>query len=276
LASKIDQLLEADLRKSQLQIQISELAQTYRLTVAEVWKIYRTREQELEQEADLEDTAAQVEQLLAAQKAGLDLSEILPEKLAAPIKELAAMLNLKPECYLAAALTQVSSLFKVGSQVMLNRKTDYYCTPNYFAALVGESSQKKSPIKRAIIDRPMQLLREKAREEFRKAQQEYEEELAAYKSNKKKSPQKMNLKARHQNRLAKSSTLSLKQRAREFCIKLQNTLTKVCFTAVMSSQVCLNLPTSIEVVRVPMMKIYSNIGTAQAAQSCALQGLKQI
>ncbi len=186
LAAKIDQLLEADLRKSQLQIQISELAQTYRLTVAEVWKIYRTREQELEQEADLEDTAAQVEQLLAAQKAGLDLSEILPEKLAAPIKELAAMLNLKPECYLAAALTQVSSLFKVGSQVMLNRKTDYYCTPNYFAALVGESSQKKSPVKRAIIDRPMQLLREKAREEFRKAQQEYEEELAAYKSNKKK------------------------------------------------------------------------------------------
>jgi CRISPR-associated protein Cmr3 len=186
LASKIDQLLEADLRKSQLQIQISELAQTYRLTVAEVRKIYRTREQELEQEADLEDTAAQVEQLLAAQKAGLDLSEILPEKLATPIKELAAMLNLKPECYLAAALTQVSSLFKVGSQVMLNRKTDYYCTPNYFAALVGESSQKKSPVKRAIIDRPMQVLREKAREEFRKAQQEYEEELAAYKSNKKK------------------------------------------------------------------------------------------
>ena len=186
LATKIDQLLEADLRKSQLQIQISELAQTYRLTVAEVWKIYRTREQELEQEADLEDTAAQVEQLLAAQKAGLDLSEILPEKLAAPIKELAAMLNLKPECYLAAALTQVSSLFKVGSQVMLNRKTDYYCTPNYFAAIVAESSQKKSPIKRAMIDRPMQPLREKAREEFSKAQQEYEEELAAYKSNKKK------------------------------------------------------------------------------------------
>jgi hypothetical protein len=69
---------------------------------------------------------------------------------------------------------------------MLNRKTDYYCTPNYFAAIVGESSQKKSPVKRAIIDRPMQLLRERAREEFRKAQQEYEEELAAYKSNKKK------------------------------------------------------------------------------------------
>jgi CRISPR-associated protein Cmr3 len=57
LATKIDELLEADLRKSQLQIQISELAQTYRLTAAEVWKIYRTREQEQEQEFSQEDTA---------------------------------------------------------------------------------------------------------------------------------------------------------------------------------------------------------------------------
>jgi hypothetical protein len=51
LAPKIEELLEADLRKSQLQIKISELAQTYRLTPAEVWKIYRTREEELEHQS---------------------------------------------------------------------------------------------------------------------------------------------------------------------------------------------------------------------------------
>jgi len=59
LAPKIDELLESDLRKSQLQIKISELAQNYRLTSAEVWKISRTREEQ-EQESDLEDTAGQV------------------------------------------------------------------------------------------------------------------------------------------------------------------------------------------------------------------------
>ena len=186
LATKIDELLEADLRKSQLQIQISELAQIYRLTAAEVWKIYRTREQEQEQESSQEDTAAEVARLLSAQKAQIELSEILPPGLAAPIEKLATKLNLKTECYLAALLTQVSSLFKVGSEVLLRRDTDYRCTPNYFLGIVGESSQKKSPIMRAMIDRPMQSLREKARQEYQKACEIYEQELAAYKSNKKK------------------------------------------------------------------------------------------
>jgi hypothetical protein len=187
LATKIDQLLEADLRKSQLQIQISELSQIYRLTAAEVWKIYRTREQEQEQESSQEDTVAEVARLLSAQKAQIELSEILPPGLAVPIEKLATKLNLKTECYLAALLTQVSSLFKVGSEVLLRRDTDYRCTPNYFLGIVGESSQKKSPIMRAMIDRPMQSLREKARQEYQKACEIYEQELAAYKSNKKKS-----------------------------------------------------------------------------------------
>ena len=182
LAVKIDELLDSDLRRSQLQIKISELAQTYRLTPAEVQKIYRTREQELEQELEQEDTAAEVARLLSAQKSQIELSEILPPGLAAPIEKLAAKLNLKTECYLAALLTQVSSLFKVGSEVLLRRDTDYRCTPNYFAGIVAESSQKKSPIMRAMIDRPMQSLREKARKEYQKALADYEEEYRQWKA----------------------------------------------------------------------------------------------
>ncbi|MEG4048498.1 DUF3987 domain-containing protein [Microcoleus sp. Pol17_C1] len=182
LATKIDELLDSDLRRSQLQIKISELAQTYRLTPAEVQKIYRTREQELEQELEQEDTAAEVARLLSAQKSQIELSEILPPGLAAPIEKLAAKLNLKTECYLAALLTQVSSLFKVGSEVLLRRDTDYRCTPNYFAGIVAESSQKKSPIMRAMIDRPMQSLREKARKEHQKAVADYEEEYRQWKA----------------------------------------------------------------------------------------------
>jgi len=182
LETKIDELLHSDLRRSQLQIKISELAQTYRITPAEVQKIYRTREQELEQELEQEDTAAEVARLLSAQKSQIELSEILPPGLAAPIEKLAAKLNLKTECYLAALLTQVSSLFKVGSEVLLRRDTDYRCTPNYFAGIVAESSQKKSPIMRAMIDRPMQSLRDKARKEYQKALADYEEEYRQWKA----------------------------------------------------------------------------------------------
>ncbi len=181
LGGEIEQLLESDLKKSQIRSKITELAQKFRLNTADVWGIYRDREQELEQESDQEDTAAEVARLLSAQKAGLELAEILPLGLAAPIKELAARLNLKPECYLAAGLTQVSSLFKVGSEVLLRRDTDYRCTPNYFAGIVAESSQKKSPIMRAMIERPMKVLRDKARTEYQKALADYEVEYKQWK-----------------------------------------------------------------------------------------------
>jgi hypothetical protein len=182
LAVKIDELLDSDLKRSQLQIKVSDLAQTYRLAPIDVWKIYRTREEELQQELEQEDTAAEVARLLSSQRAQLDLGEILPAQLAAPIETLAGLLNLKTECYLIALLTQVSSLFKVGSEVLLRRRTDYRCTPNYFGVIVSESSQKKSPVLKATIDRPMQSLREKARKEYDKAVAQYEEEYRQWKA----------------------------------------------------------------------------------------------
>ncbi|MBD0327959.1 MAG: DUF3987 domain-containing protein, partial [Pyrinomonadaceae bacterium] len=184
LGEEIDKLLESDLRKSQINLKISELAQKFRVNSADVLKIYREREQELEQEVNREDTAAEVARLLEIKQSKIELSEILPAKLAEPIERLAKLLNLKPECYLAALLTQVSALFKVGTEIRLRRDTDYVCTPNYFAGIVAESSQKKSPIMKAMLTRPMKPLQDKAREEFKEAFQAYEVEYATWKATK--------------------------------------------------------------------------------------------
>src|SRR4028118_1738031 len=99
LGEEIEELLDSDLKKSQIQVKISELAQKYRIPSADVWKIYRERELELEQEASQEDTRIGIEQLLASQAASVKLAEIFPESLAAPIEEIARRMNLKPECY---------------------------------------------------------------------------------------------------------------------------------------------------------------------------------
>jgi len=184
LAPKIDELLEADLRKSQLQIKISELAQTYRLTPAEVWKIYRTREEELEQEADQEDTAAEVARLLASKATSINLVEILPTPLAEAMMMLATTLNLKPEGYTLALFTQVSTLLKASTSTMLYPQTNFRVCPNYFGALVAESSQKKSPVVRAIISDPMEKLKIASEQEFEKAKIAYEEELRQWKADK--------------------------------------------------------------------------------------------
>ncbi len=184
LAPKIDELLEADLRKSQLQIKISELAQTYRLTPAEVWKIYRTREEELEQESDQEDTAAEVARILASKATSINLVEILPTPLAEAMMMLATTLNLKPEGYTLALFTQVSTLLKASTSTMLYPQTNFRVCPNYFGALVAESSQKKSPVVRAIISDPMEKLKIASEQEFEKAKIAYEEELRQWKANK--------------------------------------------------------------------------------------------
>jgi 5S rRNA maturation endonuclease (ribonuclease M5) len=185
LGEEIDQLLESDLRKSQINLKISELAQRFRISSADVLKIYREREQELEQEADRPDIATEIESLLSAHKSSIALTEVLPVGLAQPIEKLAAMLNLRSECYLAALLTQVASLFKVGTETVLRRDTDWRCVPNYFAGIVAEVSQLKTPIPKAIIDRPMRVLRERARKEFEQAEANYESELNNWKAAKK-------------------------------------------------------------------------------------------
>jgi hypothetical protein len=182
MAGEIEALLNSDLKKSQLQLKIFELAQKFRMNSADVWKIYREHEQELEQEVNREDTAVEVARLLEIKQSKIELSEILPAKLAEPIERLAKLLNLKPECYLAALLTQVSALFKVGTEVLLRRDSNYRCTPNYFAGIVAESSQKKSPIMKAMLTLPMKPLQEKARKEYEEACQAFEEEYSAWKA----------------------------------------------------------------------------------------------
>lgn len=185
LESEIEKLFTLDLKRSQIQIRISELAKIYRLPSSDIWKIYREQEQEQEQEADRPDVAKEIESLLSAHKTSIALTEVLPTGLAQPIEKLAAMLNLRSECYLAALLAQVSSLYKVGTETILRRDTDWRCVPNYFAGIVAESSQLKTPIPKAIIDRPMRVLRQRAQQEFEQAQLNYETELNNWKAAKK-------------------------------------------------------------------------------------------
>jgi 5S rRNA maturation endonuclease (ribonuclease M5) len=185
LGEEIDKLLDSDLKKSQLQLKISELAQKYRIPSADVWKIYRERELELEQEASQEDTRIGIEQLLASQTASIKLSEIFPESLAAPIEEIARRMNLKPECYALALISGVSRFLKNGSSTMLVDEWNYWCrTHGYFGAMIAESSQMKTPVFNAMITDPLAAMRKKNKEKFEAEEKGYEVELEQWKNSK--------------------------------------------------------------------------------------------
>src|SRR4028119_1945701 len=185
LGGEIEALLDSDLKKSQLQLKISELAQKFRIPSAEVWKIYRQREEELEQEASQEDTRIGIEQLLASQAASIKLSDIFPESLAAPIEEIARRMNLKPECYALALISGVSRFLKNGSSTMLVDEWNYWCrTHGYFGAMIAESSQMKTPVFNAMITDPLAAMRKKNKEKFEAEEKGYEVELEQWKNSK--------------------------------------------------------------------------------------------
>jgi len=185
LGGEIEKLLDSDLKKSQLQLKISELAQKFRVNSADVWKIYRERELELEQEASQEDTRIGIEQLLASQSAGVKLSEIFPESLATPIEEIARRMNLKPECYALALISGISRFLKNGSSTMLVDEWNYWCrTHGYFGAMIAESSQMKTPVLNAMITDPLAAMRKANQEKFKAQEKAYKEELEQWKNSK--------------------------------------------------------------------------------------------
>jgi CRISPR-associated protein Cmr3 len=185
LAGEIEALLNSDLKKSQLQLKISELAQKFRMNSADVWKIYRGREQELEQEASQEDTRIGIDQLLASQSASVKLSEIFPESLATPIEEIARRMNLKPECYALALISGISRFLKNGSSTMLVDEWNYWCrTHGYFGAMIAESSQMKTPVLNAMISDPLAAMRKANQEKFKAQEKAYKEELEQWKNSK--------------------------------------------------------------------------------------------
>jgi len=186
LGGEIEALLNSDLKKSQLQLKISELAQKFRMNSADIWKIYREREQELEQETRQEDTRIGIDQLLASQSASLKLSEIFPESLATPIEILATRMNLKPECYALALISGVSRFLKNGSSTMLVEEWNRYrCrTHGYFGAMIAEASQMKTPVLNAMIADPLAAMRENNQKKFEAQKKAYEVEFEQWKNSK--------------------------------------------------------------------------------------------
>ena len=180
ISAKVDELINLELPPSKLTAKLNKIAQIAHIPVTEVRKLYTERTEELELAESRSNTAAELEQLRQATQSSLENSSVIPEELAEPIKKLANWLNLRPECYLMALLAGISILHDTETELVLHRDWDFTVTPNLFAAIVSPSAQKKSPIIKAMVTKPLRRLQKKAKKEYQRATGQYEIDLARY------------------------------------------------------------------------------------------------
>ena len=174
IREELEKIAHQNFSESDRKLTISQLAQESRWPVSQLNSIYADIVAELDERDSQQTTKAKIEQILQANQSSINLSEVLPENLARPLTQLAKWMNLQPEVCLVSLLGTVSSLHRTDTELLAATATDYRLSPNLFIGLVAESSQKKSPILKAIATKPLGLL-------HRDECDRYEQEMATWK-----------------------------------------------------------------------------------------------
>ena len=182
LRAKINDLIAQGLPDSEISLAIPALAKRANYSELGTWKIYNDRLREIEVEENREETKAQVEALLKAKEASVNLHSVFPLALADALTKYAHWLNVRPEVVLLTVLTTVSGLHHTQTTSLLNRDWGFEVKPNLYTAIVAPPSQKKSPILKALAKKPLRVLEQKAREEAKKAYQQYKDTEQYYNS----------------------------------------------------------------------------------------------
>jgi hypothetical protein len=180
VTEKIDELIVQGATGSYLTGQLIRLAAASQIHIQELRKLFWERSAECELESDRPDNKTQIKDLLNLGDQSLELRDFLPEDLAEPLKTWCNWLSMRPEVALTALLTGVSSLHKVGTELVIHRNQTFRVPPTIFSGLVSESGQKKSPILWNIIRHPLNELRQEKINAYNAAMEDYKAQMQVW------------------------------------------------------------------------------------------------
>jgi len=174
-------ILSQNLPASELQLaQIQLRTDNPGISEREIKRLLESVGQELELEQLRPERRQEVEDLLTLGDRSLNLEDFLPVGLAQPLTQMAARLNIRPEVCLTALLAAVSSLHKTQTELVIEEGQEFSVPPTIFAALISESGQKKSPVLKAIVRKPLALLQGEQRQTYEQSVEEYEQGMAEW------------------------------------------------------------------------------------------------
>jgi len=144
----------------------------------EIYRLISACKDELETSENRLDQRNELENLIQLGDQSLKLSDYLPSNLASPLNLLSSLLNIRPEVALTSLLVGASSLNKVTTSLTLHRRQGFSVPASIYSALVAESGQKKSPILKALINKPLGFLQQEKRLAFQAALEKYEKDIS--------------------------------------------------------------------------------------------------
>jgi hypothetical protein len=188
IEAAIDELIIQGASGSYLTGQLNRLAAASQVHVQELRVLFYERSAECDLESDHDDNKSLVENLLNLGDQSLELRDFLPEDLAEPLKLWCSWLSIRPEVALTALLAGVSSLHKVGTELVIHRNQAFRVPPTICAGLVSESGQKKSPILWNIIRHPLNELRQEKIDAYNAAMEDYKAAMEVWNQSEDKGP----------------------------------------------------------------------------------------
>jgi CRISPR-associated protein Cmr3 len=180
LQESIDHLIKENVTGSNLEIKLSSIAREYGLTQQQITSIYKERVRENDRDLDKDDLFSDLDNIVKADSQRLDLSKILPEKLANAIDHHARLTGLRSEAYLTALLSGLSSTLHPDTALSLYPQTDWKVPPNLYSAIVALSGEGKSIIGRAMITDPLKAVIEGDDQDYDAKLSEYKAAIANY------------------------------------------------------------------------------------------------
>jgi hypothetical protein len=179
LACSIREILSQDLPPSGVQAaKIRIRAANPAISERELNQLWYAIELESDLEQTRSDRKTEVDELVKLGNQSLNLDEFLPADLAQPLNLQSERLNIRPEVCLTSLLVGASSLHKTQTELIMCKSQDFTVPPTIFAGLVSESGQKKSPVLKSIIKKPLSVLQREKRFAFQKAMAQYEKDIA--------------------------------------------------------------------------------------------------
>ncbi|RAM52017.1 MAG: hypothetical protein C6Y22_08235 [Hapalosiphonaceae cyanobacterium JJU2] len=188
LNERIKEIIERGLKLSEEKAALLELAKQTNTPIKEVEAIANLLRQESEVEESRDERRQEIGEILKAGDKPLDIADFLPRELATPIKLWCGWLNIPESVALTAVLTAVSTLHSVGTELVISRSMDFFVPPILFSAVVGESGQKKSPVYKTLVKKPLRVLQNEAQDNHKREMAQYERDLAEWERNPEDSP----------------------------------------------------------------------------------------